>query len=283
MLKVKTELKIAGPRQASCSGEHDMIQNHRNYQRELDRILNELGSREISDNPTPETALRESGVPARQNVLHTAGTPSLLLHSCCAPCSSYVLEYLSRYFRITVLYYNPNIYPEEEYFRRTEEQQRLIREMPLPNPVQFLEGRFEPAEFYTAIRGLEHIPEGGDRCRACFRLRLDEAARIASERGFDYFTTTLTISPLKNAAALNEIGEALADEYGVRWLPSDFKKKNGYKRSIELSAEYDLYRQDYCGCVFSKREREHQKADQAISPSHADTSSPRDSAHRTAT
>ncbi|MCD8012860.1 MAG: epoxyqueuosine reductase QueH [Lachnospiraceae bacterium] len=214
--------------------------NKRNYQRELEQTL-----RGLSANAGEPAAVREA--------------PTLLLHSCCAPCSSYVLEYLSRYFRITVLYYNPNIYPEEEYFRRMEEQRRLIEEMGakqvLPNPVSLIEGRFDSREFYEAVRGLEQIPEGGARCEACFRLRLGEAARAASDGGFDYFTTTLTISPLKNAQKLNEIGEALAGEYQIKWLPCDFKKRNGYKRSVELSAEYGLYRQDYCGCVFSKQER----------------------------
>lgn len=205
-----------------------MTQIQKNYQKELDRLLSGLDGR----------------------------TPALLLHSCCAPCSSYVLEYLSRFFAVTVFYYNPNIYPEEEYFRRVQEQKRLIAEMPLSQPVQFLEGRFEPCEFYEAVRGLEHIQEGGERCLACFRLRLTETARLAASLQFDYFTTTLTISPLKNAAALNGIGAELAEKYGVLWLPSDFKKKNGYKRSVELSAEYGLYRQDYCGCVFSRQERE---------------------------
>ena len=181
--------------------------------------------------------------------------PRLLLHSCCAPCSSYVLEYLSAYFEITVFYFNPNISPEEEYGKRVEEQKRLISQMPASHEIHFLEGRFDPKEFYGAVRGLEHIPEGGERCHACFRLRLEETARQASEKGYDYFTTTLTISPLKNAAILNEIGEELAGRYKVRWLPSDFKKKNGYRRSVELSREYDLYRQDYCGCVFSRQER----------------------------
>lgn len=207
--------------------------NKRNYQKELEQILK----------------------PAGENV------PTLLLHSCCAPCSSYVLEYLSEYFLITVLYYNPNIYPEEEYTRRVEEQRRLISQMPLRHPVQLLEGEFDSRQFYEAVRGLEHIPEGGQRCHACFRLRLEEAAKTAAAGNFDYFTTTLTISPLKNAAVLNEIGETLAEKYHVAWLPSDFKKKNGYKRSIELSAEYELYRQDYCGCIFSKREREQSRAD----------------------
>lgn len=182
--------------------------------------------------------------------------PSLLLHSCCAPCSSYCLEYLSRYFKITVLYYNPNLYPAEEYDRRVSEQRRLIAALPSENEISLVEMRGEPEEFYLAVKGLEHIREGGERCFACFRLRLERAAEYAGKNGFDYFTTTLTISPLKNAAKLNEIGEDVAERFNVRHLPSDFKKKNGYKRSVELSKTYELYRQDYCGCVFSKRERE---------------------------
>ena len=182
--------------------------------------------------------------------------PSLLLHSCCAPCSSYCLEYLSRYFKITVLYYNPNLYPAEEYDRRVSEQRRLIAALPSENEISLVEMRGEPEEFYLAVKGLENIREGGERCFACFRLRLERAAEYARKNGFDYFTTTLTISPLKNAAKLNEIGEEVAERFNVRHLPSDFKKKNGYKRSVELSKTYELYRQDYCGCVFSKRERE---------------------------
>lgn len=180
--------------------------------------------------------------------------PTLLLHSCCAPCSSYVLEYLSRYFTIVVFYYNPNIYPSEEYYRRVEEQKRLISRMPLENPVSFVEGPYDTERFYALAKGLEEEPEGGERCFRCYRLRLEQAAFAACSNGFDYFTTTLTISPHKNAQKLNQIGEELAQKYGVRHLPSDFKKKEGYKRSIELSAEYDLYRQDYCGCIFSQRE-----------------------------
>ena len=206
-----------------------MTQISRNYQKELKRIIASI----------PE-----------------GNVPTLLLLSCCAPCSSYVLEYLSDYFAVTVLYYNPNIYPEEEFRHRADEQKRLIESLPSKYPISFIEGRFDSREFYEAVRGLEHIPEGGERCHACFRLRLEETARIAAENRFDYFTTTLTISPLKNAAALNKIGEETASHFGIAWLPSDFKKKNGYKRSVELSEEYGLYRQDYCGCVFSKKERE---------------------------
>ncbi len=182
--------------------------------------------------------------------------PTLLLHSCCAPCSSYVLEYLSQYFRITVFYYNPNIYPDEEYVHRVEEQRRFIEALPARHPISFLEGAFDKERFYAMARGKEHLPEGGERCWGCYELRLREAAEQARRLGFDWFTTTLSISPLKNAQKLNDIGLRLEQEYGVAYLTSDFKKKNGYKRSTELSREYGMYRQDYCGCVFSKAERE---------------------------
>ncbi|MDF2908990.1 MAG: hypothetical protein K0R34_4311 [Herbinix sp.] len=181
--------------------------------------------------------------------------PKLLIHSCCAPCSSYVLEYLSQYFEITIFYFNPNIYPEEEYIRRVEEQKQLIQAMPLASKVQFSQGEYQPRAYYQAIKGLEEKPEGGDRCFVCYELRLREAAQLAKEGGYDYFTTTLSISPHKKSEKLIEIGSKLATEYGVAYLPSDFKKKNGYKRSIELSKEYNLYRQDYCGCIFSMREQ----------------------------
>ena len=199
------------------------------YQKELDGILQELEK--------------------------TRETPRLLLHSCCAPCSSYVLEYLSPYFEIVDFFYNPNIGPEEEYRYRAEELRRLIGRMPLQNPVTFVEGRYDPERFYAETAGLEQEPEGGERCRKCFRLRLSEAAEEALRRDCAYFTTTLTISPLKNAGVLNEIGKEIAEKTGVAFLPSDFKKRNGFKRSTELSKEYDLYRQSYCGCVFSKQER----------------------------
>lgn len=182
-------------------------------------------------------------------------TPRLLLHSCCAPCSSAVLEYLSQHMKITVFYFNPNIFPEEEFLHRIEEQKRLIEELSCKNPVDFIEQGWQSERFYTAVKGLENISEGGERCFACYRLRLEETARLAAEMGFDYFTTTLSISPYKNAEKLNEIGEELGTKYGVKHLPSDFKKRNGYKRSIELSAVYGLYRQDYCGCVYSKAEK----------------------------
>ena len=201
-----------------------------NYQKELEKLLKNLE--------------REQRV------------PTLLIHSCCAPCSSYALEYLSQYFKITVFYYNPNIYPESEYTKRILEQQKLIHDMNLKYSVSFLAGKYEKEKFYAVAEGMEHLKEGGARCVKCYELRLTEAARQAAAGGFDYFTTTLSISPMKNARKLNEIGVRVGQEYGVEYLVSDFKKKNGYKRSIELSKEYGLYRQDYCGCEFSMRERE---------------------------
>ena len=183
-------------------------------------------------------------------------TPRLLLHACCAPCSSYVLEYLSEYFDITILYYNPNISPESEYNYRVAELERLVSEQPHKNPVRVVEGRYDPAEFEATARGHESDPEGGERCRLCYELRLREAAAFAKDGDYDFFTTTLSISPYKNAKWLNEIGAALAEEYGVPYLFSDFKKRGGYKRSIELSAEYGLYRQNFCGCVYSRTKYE---------------------------
>ena len=203
----------------------------RNYQKELDKIIEDAGARE-------------------------GGAPSLFLHSCCAPCSSYVLEYLRQYFRITVFYYNPNITEDAEYRKRVEEQKRLIaayNQKAQGYSIEVLEGDYEPDRFFQIAKGLEACPEGGERCFACYELRLLETAKRARAGNYDYFTTTLSISPLKNAAKLNEIGEKLAASCGVAWLPSDFKKRDGYKRSIELSKEYDLYRQDYCGCVYSRR------------------------------
>ncbi len=201
-----------------------------NYQKELEKLLKQL---ETEDK-----------------------VPTLLIHSCCAPCSSYVLEYLSEYFKITVFYYNPNIYPESEYTKRILEQQKLIRDMKFRYPVSFLAGKYDKERFYAMAAGMEELKEGGARCMKCYELRLSEAARQAAAGGFDYFTTTLSISPMKNAQKLNEIGLRVGEEYGVKYLVSDFKKKNGYKRSIELSKEYGLYRQDYCGCEFSMRRTE---------------------------
>lgn len=221
-----------------------IMENRRNFQKELDQLLLNMEKRQ-------ET-----------------GTKSLLLHSCCAPCSSYCLEYLRQYFQITVFYYNPNITAEPEYRKRVAEQKRLIAayndEMLRDgsagdgnaiNMINVIEGDYVPQEFYGIAKGREDCPEGGERCFACYALRLGKTAELAKEKGFDYFATTLTISPLKNAAKLNEIGEKLAQAHGVSWLPSDFKKKNGYKRSLELSEQYNLYRQDYCGCIYSRQER----------------------------
>lgn len=179
-------------------------------------------------------------------------TPKLLLHSCCAPCSSYVLEYLSNYFEITLLYYNPNIFPKEEFDYRLNEQRRLISELTVRNPIRLIEGRYEPQEFFDIAKGLEKTPEGGERCFKCYRLRMEEAASVAVKEDCDYFTTTLSISPLKNAEKINSIGEELEALYGIKHLTSDFKKNDGYKRSIELSKEHNLYRQNYCGCIYSK-------------------------------
>ena len=187
--------------------------------------------------------------------------PTLFLHSCCAPCSSYVLEYLSEFFKITVFYYNPNIYPDDEYYKRVLEQKEFISRLPAKNKIDFIEGNFDKERFYDMAKGLENVREGGERCFKCYELRLGEAAKMARELKMDYFTTTLSISPLKNSQKLNEIGLRLADKYKVKYLVSDFKKKNGYVRSVELSKEYNIYRQDYCGCVFSKTEREKAKTD----------------------
>lgn len=185
--------------------------------------------------------------------------PTLLLQACCAPCSSYVLEYLSSHFKITILYYNPNIMNEEEYQKRLHEVERLLCTMPLTNPVTILPCEHEVSEFLKIAKGKEDLKEGGERCYDCYKLRLEKTARLAKEHHFDYFGTTLSISPYKNATWLNEIGESLAKEYRVPYLYADFKKKNGYKRSIELSHVYGLYRQDYCGCIYSKLEREREK------------------------
>lgn len=180
--------------------------------------------------------------------------PSLLLHACCAPCSSYCIDYLNRHFDITLFFYNPNIHPAEEYTYRASELKRLVREMGLSIPV--IEAENDTESFYALAKGKENVREGGARCFDCYRLRLEKTAALAKEKGFDYFTTTLSISPLKNAAKLREIGLELEEKYGIKNLPSDFKKKEGYKKSIELSKKYNLYRQNYCGCEFSKRESE---------------------------
>lgn len=204
-----------------------------NYQKELDKTLQHI--EEENKNSKPKR---------------------LLLHSCCAPCSSYVLEYLSNYFAITIYYYNPNIFPKEEFHSRADEQERLIGQLSGKYPITFIKGDYDSKFFYDSVAGLEGEKEGGERCFVCYELRLRAAAKMAKEEGYDFFTTTLSISPLKKADKLNEIGEKLSKEYGVSYLFSDFKKKSGYQRSVELSSQYGLYRQDYCGCVFSKKERE---------------------------
>lgn len=203
---------------------------NRNFQKELDRTLEKLKA--------------------------AGETPRLLLHSCCAPCSSYCIEYLSQYFYVTVFYYNPNISEDSEYRKRVEEQKRFISEFPARYNVNIIEGDYEPEKFFEMAKGYEKCREGGERCFKCYELRLKKTAQLAREQAFDYFTTTLTISPLKNSKKLNEIGFDLGEKVGVPYLLSDFKKKEGYKRSIELSKEYGLYRQNYCGCVYSKTESE---------------------------
>ncbi len=218
-----------------------------NYAKELDKIIEQQKS--------------EKGGERR----------SLLLHSCCAPCSSYVMEYLREYFDLTVFFYNPNITEDKEYRRRVEEQKRLIEayneqvesgtfdsmnSTVNARKIEVIEGDYEPGLFFELSKGLEQCPEGGERCFRCYELRLLRTAQLAAEKGFDYFTTTLTISPMKNAGKLNEIGQEMAVKYGSSFLPSDFKKKNGYKRSVELSGQFDLYRQNYCGCVYSRVESE---------------------------
>lgn len=180
---------------------------------------------------------------------------NLLLHACCAPCSSAVIERIAQYFNITILYYNPNITDQEEYNKRLNEIKKFIKELNLNN-VKVEAGRYDPKEFFTISSGLEQEKERGRRCYKCYELRLRETAKIAEEQGFDYFTTTLSISPYKNSNWLNEIGEQLDKEYTTTYLYADFKKRNGYKRSIELSKKYGLYRQDYCGCIYSKKERD---------------------------
>lgn len=198
----------------------------RNFQKEMDKLTAKLSAQGI--------------------------VPTLLLHSCCAPCSSYVLEYLSEYFSINVLYYNPNISKKEEYTLRLEEQRKLIEAMNFKNPVTLTEGEWDTGSFFEIAKGLEACPERGERCKKCYRLRLEYTAKKASELGADFFATTLTLSPLKDAKVLNETGEELSEKYGVKYLASDFKKREGYKRSLQLSKEYGLYRQNFCGCIYSQ-------------------------------
>lgn len=178
-------------------------------------------------------------------------TPTLLLHACCAPCSSYVLEYLSNYFKITILYYNPNIYPTEEYNRRLEELKTFLTKVNYKNKVKLEICDYNPDEYDTAVEGLENLGEKSKRCYKCYKFRLDKAAKYAKDNNYDYFTTTLSISPYKISSWINEIGEELENAYNIKYLYADFKKRNGYKRSLELSKEYNLYRQQYCGCKYS--------------------------------
>lgn len=202
--------------------------NKRNYQREMDILLEKLKLE--------------------------GKTPTILLHSCCAPCSSYCLEYLTEYFNIAVFFYNPNISSKEEYSLRLSEQKRLIEEMPKKNSITLIEGEYRPSEFYEIARGLEDAPERGERCQKCYYLRLKAAAMKAKEIKADYFATTLTLSPLKDSYTINSIGERLSGSMDVPYLSSDFKKREGYKRSVELSKEFRLYRQSFCGCVYSKND-----------------------------
>ena len=197
----------------------------KNYQKELDKII------------TGECAKR---------------IPRLILHACCAPCSSYVIEYLSQYFDITLYFYNPNITEKEEYYKRFNELKKLIEIMPLKRKVKLIDGGYEGELFFKSTIGLENEPERGARCDVCFKLRLEKTAKLAKELNADYFCTTLTISPHKNAALINSIGEELFEKYDVKFLPSDFKKNEGFKRSTELCRIYGLYRQNYCGCIYSK-------------------------------
>lgn len=184
--------------------------------------------------------------------------PTLLLHACCGPCSSYVLEYLNNYFDITILYYNPNIYPDSEYYRRKDELKKFLGEFKDIPSIKLIEDDYNPDDYYKAIEGKEELGEKSIRCYKCYELRLERAAKFAKEHNYDYFTTTLSISPYKISSWINEIGGLLENKYNVKYLYADFKKKNGYKRSLELSSEYGLYRQDYCGCKYSKEVREKQ-------------------------
>ena len=201
--------------------------NNRNLQRELEEII--------------KGAKREGR------------RPRLLLHVCCAPCSSYCMEYLHEHFDMTVFFYNPNIDNPAEYKKRVEEGHRLVGEMEGLESVEFWEGKYDPSRFHELVKGLEEAEEGQERCHICYEMRLREAAQKAAREGFEYFTTSLTISPMKDALKLCLIGEKAGAEFGVKYLPSDFKKKNGYKRSVELSEKHGLYRQNYCGCSFSRR------------------------------
>lgn len=198
-----------------------------NYQKVLDETLNKIGN----------------------------STPKLLLHACCAPCSSYVLEYLSKYFEITLYYYNPNIHPKLEYNRRIEELKKFLNEFNGENKIDLVEEEYNTLEYFNEVKGLEDLGERSRRCYNCYKFRMDKAAKYAKNNNFDYFTTTISISPYKISNWINEIGSKLEKKYNINYLYADFKKKNGYKRSLELSKQHNLYRQDYCGCIYSKEER----------------------------
>lgn len=206
------------------------MKNNVNFQQKLDQILVEM---------------TDAGC-----------VPNLLLHVCCAPCSSYVLEYLSNFFHITLYFYNPNIAPKEEFDKRVMELRKFVSEFPVKYPVRIEAEDYQPDDFYRLAKGLEQEPEGGSRCYRCYERRLEQTAEKCRRERYDYFTTTLSVSPYKRAEWLNEIGERLAEQYDIHYLVSDFKKRDGYRRSIELSKKYQLYRQDYCGCEFSKAERD---------------------------
>lgn len=210
-----------------------------NYQRSLDEIIEQLEK--------------------------TGRASSLLLHSCCGPCSSYILEYLAPYFRIELLFDNPNIQPREEYEKRLEEQKKIIQHIQAPHGLTLHEGIYDTKRYFQAVDGLTHLGEGSERCFACYQFRMESAAQLAVNLSCEYFATTLSISPYKNAAKINEIGEAIAKQFDVKHLPNDFKKRGGYQRSIVLCKEWDIYRQHYCGCIFSQREMEQKQAEQAQS------------------
>lgn len=211
--------------------------NKRNYQKEMEEVLKELQ-------------------------VDQKGRPSLVLHSCCGPCSSYVMKVLTDFFDLSLFYYNPNIHPQAEYEKRLQTQRELCEKMPFTGKLTFLSSPYDPERFFAQTKGLEEEKEGGSRCEVCFRLRLEETAKEAKRQGADFFTTTLSVSPHKNAPLLNAIGEELAKKYQVNYLVADFKKKEGYKQSVQLAKTYDLYRQDYCGCIYSLRQREEEKAAQ---------------------
>lgn len=207
-----------------------MMENKINFQKELDKLISKS--------------------------CHDGKRPVVLLHSCCGPCSSYVLEYLTEYFDILLYFYNPNIQPENEFLKRLEAQKTVLEKMQFGDRVKLVEGEYKPENFFETVKGLENEPEGGKRCEKCIEMRIKKAADAALQYNADFFATTLTVSPHKNALFINQTGNKIEKEQGISYLVSDFKKKNGYKRSIELCREYDIYRQNYCGCIYSFRDIE---------------------------